>query len=88
MFLKPSSDPPPSDRETRRRPLDDPRVLIAALCLLLAVLAGLFWLSNQTSAIPIRILNDSVFYAVLAVDLALVAALGFVLLRSLVKLWV
>jgi two-component system nitrogen regulation sensor histidine kinase NtrY len=88
MFLKPPSDPPAPDREVRRRPLDDPRVLIGALCLLLAVLAGLFWLSNQTSEIPIRILNDSVFYALLAVDLALVAALGFVLLRSLVKLWV
>jgi len=88
MFFNAPSRPTVSGVETRRRPLDNPRVLVGALCLLLAVLAGLFWLSSQTSAIPLRILNDVVFYALLAVDLALLAALGFVLLRSLVKLWV
>jgi len=72
----------------RRRTLDNPRLLAVAFLLLLAVLAALLWLSSQTSEIPLRVLNDVVFYALLAVDLALLAALGFVLVRSLVKLWV
>src|SRR4051812_31410998 len=88
MLLKPSPPDAPEGREVRRRLLDNPRLLIVAFGLLLAVLAGLVWLSSHTSEIPLRILNDVVFYAVLAVDLALLAALFFVLARSLLKLWV
>jgi two-component system nitrogen regulation sensor histidine kinase NtrY len=88
MSSRSSSPDATPGRETRRRLLDNPRAIGAIFSLLLAVLAALFWLSNQTSEIPLRILNDVVLYAVLAVDLALLVALGFVLARSLVKLWV
>jgi len=74
--------------EPRRRPLDNPRVLIAAAVLLLAVLAGLFWLSDRSSQIALPLLTEVVLYALLAVDLALLSALVFVLARNLLKLWV
>ncbi len=80
--------PPAAAPETRRRPLDNPRVLIVVGLLLVAVLAGLFWLSNRTTQIPLLELNDVVLYALLAVDLALLVTLCFVLVRNLVKLWV
>ncbi len=74
--------------EGRRRLLDNPRVLTLIALLLIAVLAGLFWLSGQTSEIALPILADVLLYPLLAVDLALLAALGFVLARNLLKLWV
>ena len=73
----------------RRRPLDNPRVLIVAAVLLLAVLAGLFWLSDQTADIAAAVLTDVLLYALLAVDSGAAAgALVFVLARNLLKLWV
>ncbi len=74
--------------EGRRRLLDNPRVLVLIAILLIALLAGLFWLSGQTSEIALPILADVLLYPLLAVDLALLAALGFVLARNLLKLWV
>ena len=74
--------------EPRRRPLDNPRVLTVAAMLLIAVLAGLFWLANRSTDIAPQILTDVLLYALLAVDLVLLLALGFVLARSLLKLWV
>jgi two-component system, NtrC family, nitrogen regulation sensor histidine kinase NtrY len=77
-----------SAAEVRRRPLDNPRVLIAIGLLLVALLAGLFLLSDRTSEIPLPLLSDVLLYALLAVDLTLLAALVFVLARNLIKLWV
>jgi two-component system nitrogen regulation sensor histidine kinase NtrY len=77
-----------SARETRPRWLDNPRVLIAAALLLLAGLAGLFWLSDRTEDIPLTVLTGVLLSALLAVDAALIAALLFVLARNLIKLWV
>ena len=88
MFLRSTSDPDPLSPETRRRPLDNPRVLAVAGCLLVGILAGLFWLAGRTSAIAPPLLTDVLLYALLAVDLALLIALCFVLARSLLKLWV
>jgi two-component system nitrogen regulation sensor histidine kinase NtrY len=75
-------------RESRPRLLDNPRVLTVAAFLLLALLAGLFWLSERTSQIAPGILADVLLYPLLAVDLTLLAALFFVLARNLIKLWV
>jgi two-component system nitrogen regulation sensor histidine kinase NtrY len=88
MFSRPTPPDAVPAAGTHRRPLDNPRMLIVAALLLLMVLAGLFWLSDRTSEIPLTILNDVVLYALLGVDLTLLAALLFVLVRNLVKLWV
>ncbi len=45
--------------------------------LLVGILAALFWLANRTSDIAPQLLTDVLLYALLAVDLALLAALGF-----------
>lgn len=74
--------------EGRRRLLDNPRILLLLALLLLALMAGLFWLAGRTSEIALPILADVLLYPLLAVDLALLAALGFVLARNLLKLWV
>lgn len=88
MLFRPTpADPPPAPR-VRRRPLDNPRVLIAAALLLIALLAGLSWLSDRTTEIALPVLTDVVLYALLAVDVALLLTLCFVLARNLLKLWV
>src|SRR5262245_1144942 len=80
-------DPPPVvAQDTRRRPLDNPRVLIVVALVLIGLLVGLFWLSSRTSEIPLQ-LSGLMLYAVLAVDLALLVTLFFLLARNLVKLW-
>ena len=80
-------DPPPVvAQDTRRRPLDNPRVLIVIALVLIGLLVGLFWLSSRTSEIPLQ-LSGLMLYAVLAVDLALLVTLFFLLARNLVKLW-
>ena len=79
---------PPDTAPARRRALDNPRVLIAAALLLIAMLGGLFWLSERTTEIALPLLTDVILYALLAVDVALLVALFFVLARNLLKLWV
>jgi two-component system nitrogen regulation sensor histidine kinase NtrY len=89
MLLHPPPAEPAPTREPRRRALDSPRVLIVVALVLIALLAGLFWLSDQTTEIPAAVLTGGVLlYALIAVDISLVAALLFVLARNLVKLWV
>ena len=73
--------------EPRRRALDNPRVLIVAVLVLAGLGGGLVWLANRTTeATPL--LSDAVLYTLYGVDLAILAALFFVLGRNLVKLWV
>jgi two-component system nitrogen regulation sensor histidine kinase NtrY len=78
--------PPPT--EVRRRPLDNPRVLTVATCLLIGILVALFWLARRTSDIALPLLTDVLLNVLIALDLVLLASLGFVLARSLLKLWV
>jgi two-component system nitrogen regulation sensor histidine kinase NtrY len=79
---------PDARPDARRRPLDNPRVLIAAAVLLIGLLAGLIWLSNTTTEIALPVLAEGVFYAMIGVCVTLLLALGFVLARNLLKLWV
>ena len=72
----------------RRRVLDSPRALTVAFLLLVAILAGLLWLSRRTAEMETQVLTDVLLYVLLAVDLALILALGLVLTRNLLKLWV
>jgi two-component system nitrogen regulation sensor histidine kinase NtrY len=88
MLLRPSSLTDGAIPPVRQRWLDSPRLLLAASLALVALLAALFWLANQTSRIAPQLLTDVLLYALLAVDLLLLAALSFVLIRNLLKLWI
>lgn len=78
----------PPARESRRRLLNNPRVLTVLALILVGLMVGLFWLSGRTAQIEAPVLTDVVLYALLSLDLALLVALGFVLARNLLKLWV
>ncbi len=56
--------------------------------MLLALLAGLSWLSDRTTDLALPVLTDVVLYPLLAVDVVLLLTLCFVLARNLLKLWV
>ena len=86
MLFRPAPTSPPL-AEGRQRALDSPRVLTTAALLLVTVLAGLLWLASRTSEIATPLVSDVLLYALVAVNLALLAALVFVLARSLLKLW-
>src|SRR5262245_54468110 len=88
MLFRTSPPEPVAAPEARRRPLDNPRVLIAAALLLIALLGGLSVLSDRTTEIALPFLTDVVLDALLAVDVALLLTLCFVLARNLLKLWV
>ena len=87
MLFKPAPTSPPPV-VGRPRALDSPRVLTTAALLLVACLAGLLWLANRTSDIAAPLVSDVLLYALVGVNLALLATLVFVLARSLLKLWV
>jgi two-component system, NtrC family, nitrogen regulation sensor histidine kinase NtrY len=73
--------PPP------RRPFrDNPRLILAGIGVLLAVLAALLALANGSSRFSPDFLSEVVLYALLAGDLTMLVALGFVLARNIVKL--
>ena len=73
--------------DSRRRLLDNPRVLTLAAVLLVGVLAGLFWLSGQAVNIAPQQLTAVLLYTLLPINVALLLALIFVLARNLFKLW-
>jgi two-component system nitrogen regulation sensor histidine kinase NtrY len=87
-MFRTSPDDPATRPDVRRRTLDNPRVLMAAALLLIALLAGLIWLSDTTTEIALPVLAEGLLYALIGVDLALVLTLLFVLARNLLKLWV
>jgi two-component system nitrogen regulation sensor histidine kinase NtrY len=87
--------PPPSalpdvtvSADGRRRPLDNPRVLTVTALLLIGVLAGLLWLASRPIEQTLPVIANVAIYAVVALALALLVTLGFVLARNLLKLWV
>jgi len=88
MGSVPGSTDAAAGADARRRPLDNPRFLLVAAAVLIALLVGLFWLSNRTNELALPFLADVLLYPLLAVDLMLLAALSFVLARNLLKLWV
>ncbi len=88
MLLPGPSGPDPLERAERRRLLDRPGLLAVAAMALVALLGALFWLANRTSEIAPQLLTDVLLHGLLAVDLLLLAALSFVLVRNLLKLWV
>jgi two-component system nitrogen regulation sensor histidine kinase NtrY len=78
--------PTPQVSPPSRRALDNPRILTVGVVLLLAVLVAAAWLP---SAVGLEsLVSEVVLYGLAAVDLALLAALVFVLGRNIIKLWV
>jgi two-component system nitrogen regulation sensor histidine kinase NtrY len=88
MFLRETSDRETIERQRSRRLLDRSRLLVATVVVLIGLMAALFWLADRTDELAPQFLTDVLLYGLLAVDLLLLAALFFVLVRNLLKLWV
>jgi two-component system nitrogen regulation sensor histidine kinase NtrY len=84
MLLGRAPEAPPAPR----RLLDSPRLLVGVGIALVALLVALFWLASRTRDLAPDLVTGVLLYAVLAIDLALLAALGFVLARNIFKLWI
>src|SRR5712672_2033195 len=70
-----------------RRPFrDNPRLILAGIGVLLAVLVALLAIANGTSQFSPDFLSEFVLYALSAADLTMLAALVFVLARNVIKL--
>src|SRR4249920_2461481 len=73
--------------ESQRRPFrDNPRLILAGIGVLLAVLIALLAIANGTSQFSPDFLSEFVLYALSAADLTMLAALVFVLARNIIKL--
>jgi two-component system nitrogen regulation sensor histidine kinase NtrY len=73
--------------ESPRRPFrDNPRLILAGIGVLLAVLIALLAIANGTSQFSPDFLSEFVLYALSAADLTMLAALVFVLARNIIKL--
>src|SRR5215467_6941780 len=86
MFGTPPDAPPPAPPPRERRAFDSPRVILAAV-VVVAIIGALLWLSGRTAEVP-PLFSDVLGYTLYSVDLAILAALSFVLARNLWKVWV
>ena len=70
-----------------RRPFrDNPRLILVGIVLLLAVLASLLWLADRSARLSPDFLTGFVLYALSATNFMMLLALGFFLVRNVVKL--
>ena len=70
-----------------RRPFrDNPRLILVGIALLLAALASLVWLANRSAQFAPDFLTGVVLYALSATHVTMLLALGFFLVRNVVKL--
>src|SRR5581483_9911997 len=65
---------------------DNPKLILAGIVVLVAVLAGLLVAARGTSGYSPDVLSEFVLYALSAADLTMLVALVFVLARNIVKL--
>ena len=65
---------------------DNTRLIVFGIIALLGVLGGLLLLAGQSSSLAPDFLTEFVLYALLVTDVAMLAALTFVLARNIVKL--
>src|SRR5258708_26537923 len=85
--LPPRAPAPP--RVPERRPFrDNPRLILAGIVLLFVSLAAIIRLSDQTTRLNPDFLSEVVLYALSIADVTMLLALGFVLARNVVKLFV
>src|SRR3989442_4358625 len=76
------AQPPP-----RRRPFrDSPKLILAGIAVLLAVLIALLAIATGTSRFSPDFLSEFVLYGLSAADLTMLTALLFVLARNIIKL--
>jgi two-component system nitrogen regulation sensor histidine kinase NtrY len=79
--------PPPQPLPPRRRPFrDNPRLILAGIAALVAVLIAILAVANRTTRLAPDVLSEVVLYALSVADLTMLAALVFVLARNIVKL--
>src|SRR5882762_5486676 len=73
--------------EPPRRPFrDNPRLILAGIVALVAILIAILAIANRTPRLAPDFLSEVVLYALSAADLTMLAALLFVLARNIIKL--
>jgi two-component system nitrogen regulation sensor histidine kinase NtrY len=78
--------PAPAAAPAARRPFrDNPRLILAGIVMLLAVLAGLLVVEDRTSRLAPDFLAEVVLYALSATNLTMLLALVFLLARNVIK---
>src|SRR5947209_16933183 len=76
-----------SPQSASRRPFrDNPRLILAGIGALVAVLVAILAVANRTPRLSPDFLTEFVLYALSAADLTMLVALVFVLARDIVKL--
>jgi two-component system nitrogen regulation sensor histidine kinase NtrY len=77
----------PAGSAAARRPFrDNPRLILLGILLLLAALASLVWLANRSARLSPDFLTGFVLYALSATNVMMLLALGFFLVRNVVKI--
>ena len=77
----------PAEGAAARRPFrDNPRLILLGIVLLLAALASLVWLANRSARLSPDFLTGFVLYALSATNIMMLLALGFFLVRNVVKI--
>src|SRR5262245_1601970 len=79
---RPGDAAPGAERRLFR---DNPRLILAGIAVLLAVLAAILVAANRSSRLAPDFLAEFVLYALTAADLTMLVALVFVLARNIVK---
>ena len=83
---KRSAGPPPRRTSSRRPFRDNPRLILAGIVALVAILITILAIANRTPRLAPDFLSEVVLYALSAADLTMLAALVFVLARNIIKL--
>jgi two-component system nitrogen regulation sensor histidine kinase NtrY len=83
---KRSAEPPPRRTSARRPFRDNPRLILAGIAALVAILIAILAIANRTPRLAPDFLSEVVLYALSAADLTMLAALVFVLARNIIKL--
>jgi nitrogen fixation/metabolism regulation signal transduction histidine kinase len=84
--LTSDADPERASRDTRPPFRDNPRLILAGIGVLVALLIAILALANRSPSLSPDYLAEFVLYALIAADLTMVVALVFVLARNIVKL--
>ena len=82
----PSQTAPPAAATSRRPFRDNPRLIIAGLCLLVATLVGLVLFAGRSTELYPDFLSEVVLNALVFVDFTMVCVFVFYLARNIIKL--